>query len=209
MLAWNLVVMIGDATGHGAGAALVTAAARSAVSTISYSYKGRESEFSTAEFLKLMNHALYETTRGQILMTFFCACIDLQTGKMRYSNAGHDFPWIYRRSKAKGQTPSKKFVESLVMKGHHIGKQDELSFDEQEVVLYKGDKLLMFSDGIPELLNLEGDEYGSSRFLRSFVQNIDQPVGQLKDTLVKSALAFAGEAKLEDDLTLVLVEYTG
>ena len=67
----------------------------------------------------------------------------------------------------------------------------------------------MYSDGIPELLNVEGNEYGSNRFLRSFVSHIHEDVTELKDSIVHSALNFAGEASPEDDLTLVLVEYTG
>jgi serine phosphatase RsbU (regulator of sigma subunit)/HAMP domain-containing protein len=205
----HLVVMIGDATGHGAGAALVTAAAKSAVSTISSYYEGKGSEFSTGKFMRMMNHALFETTRGQILMTFFCACIHLPTGKMSYTNAGHDFPWIYRSQKAGNEPPSKKFIDSLVMKGHHVGKQDNVDFEEQHTVLEKGDKLLMFTDGISELLNEQGEEYGSTRFLRSFVNNIHKPVAQIKEEIVQSAKTFAGKAAPADDLTMVLVEYTG
>jgi serine phosphatase RsbU (regulator of sigma subunit)/HAMP domain-containing protein len=204
----TLVVMIADATGHGTAAALVTAAARSAVATISYQLKGRENEFSPAEFLKTMNHALFETTQGSIYMTFFCAAVHMPTGKLRFSNAGHDFPWIYHGSKAKGAAPSKKFIESLVMRGHHIGKQATATYEEKETQLNVGDKLLLFTDGIPELVNQEGEEYGSKRFLNNFVKNAHLSVVELKDQLIGEATAFANEAALEDDLTMVVLEYS-
>jgi sigma-B regulation protein RsbU (phosphoserine phosphatase) len=85
----RVFLWIGDATGHGAPAALITGAAKSAASIIEAS-----PGLSSAQALEVLNHAIYSTAHSSILMTFFIGIIDIETGKLTYSNASHEFPYI-------------------------------------------------------------------------------------------------------------------
>lgn len=67
---------------------------------------------------------------------------------------------------------------------------------------------MLFTDGIPELVNEQGEEYGSKRLLNNFVQHAHLSVVELKDQIIGEVTAFSNKAPLEDDLTLVVLEYT-
>ncbi len=97
-------ILIGDVTGHGAPAALLTSATNAFFKTIdcirNTVFAGRDAPFdmySPKFLLSLLNHVILETAHGRLVMTFFVATIDLKTGRMVCANAGHNAPWIYRK----------------------------------------------------------------------------------------------------------------
>ncbi len=205
----ELVVMIADVTGHGAGAALITAAVQSTVLTLMKMYEQEPSSFDAAQFLEKLNESLFGTTRGGSFLTFFCATINVKTGVLKFSNAGHNFPWIYRTSKQEGDTASKDNIETLMLRGQHLGKYDQVSFEVKQTKLYKNDKFLLFTDGLPEQVNPDDKEYGNMKFLRSFLKHVNLDVVQLNTNLVSDLTEFKKDAEILDDWTLVSVEFKG
>lgn len=94
----TLSVLIGDVTGHGAPAALVTAATNAFFATVENMARANvDIDIHDPVFLlKLLNKVILETAHGRLVMTFFISTIDLETGMMTYANAGHNSPWIWR-----------------------------------------------------------------------------------------------------------------
>lgn len=206
----ELVVMIADVTGHGAGAAVLTAAIQSAVVTITHLIKQGKKPFDPAAFLSTLNQTIFETTQGKTFVTFFCASIHIPTGNVSYSNAGHNFPWVFRNKEARSgssTSSARKAVESLTLSGPHIGRIPDAQFTKQNTQLKPGDTLLLYTDGIPEQVNPEGNEYGTTQFHQSFAKHGHLPAEQLKQNLIDDVSRFKGDGPLLDDWTLVVIQY--
>lgn len=106
----TLVVLIGDVTGHGVPAALVTAATNAFFRTMENLLTMQDARpedlpvfdiYSPKFLLNILNNVILETAHGRLVMTFFAARIHLDTGKMVCANAGHNPPWIYRADPAR------------------------------------------------------------------------------------------------------------
>lgn len=140
-------VMIGDATGHGIGPALITSAVRGTISIVEMiGSRG------PAEILRLLNHAVYQSAKGEILMTFFIACLDSETGRLQYANASHEFPFVIQHSES---APNKMHRLDQIS-GYPLGQREDTTFKEFEVQLSQDDLLVMYTDGVGNLKNSKG-----------------------------------------------------
>lgn len=119
-----LSVLIGDVTGHGAPAALVTAATNAFVRTVDHLSKTFSDDQYKFDFdlhdplflLKLLNKIILDTAHGRLVMTFFISTIDMENGNMIYANAGHNIPWVLRKDPERDTT-----VEETVQKVKKVG----------------------------------------------------------------------------------------
>jgi len=105
----KVFLWIGDATGHGAPAALITSAARSASTVI------ENLNLEPKDAMTLMNRAIYDVSKGRIMMTFFLASIDLKTRRMTYVNASHEAPYLIHKKNGtlkKGFDPLERSEQS-------------------------------------------------------------------------------------------------
>ena len=127
-------------------------------------------------------------------MTFFVARIDLRTGLLCFSNAGHNFPFhLHHDGKLK----------PLLKTNNLLGYSLDTQFDEQSVQLEVGDSLVFYTDGLTENENSTGEMWGEQR-LRGYLRAHHQlPAQELLDGLVKEAYTFYGEQALNDDTTLI------
>jgi sigma-B regulation protein RsbU (phosphoserine phosphatase) len=206
----KLVLLIGDATGHGVPAALITAAAHSCATTLSHlSERIPALALSPVFILDCLNAAICQAGRGRVKMTFFVAVLDGVTGEMRYANASHDLPVIYRGSAQEDAdaAPSKEHLDSLGQKPDPcLGESLETRFSEHATVLAPADTMLLFTDGLIECRNNAEEEYGERRLLRSFLTVAQASAEAIKDGLVAKALGFFEKPAHEDDITLVVVK---
>jgi phosphoserine phosphatase RsbU/P len=202
MVGEKLYLWIGDATGHGAPAAMVTSAAKSAATIV------EDLPFVTpGKALEIMNKAIHETSKGRILMTFFVASIDLKTGEMIYANASHEPPYVIRK---KDGAYSKKDLEPLVeASGARLGDRKDSKYVEARMTMSPGDTLLFYTDGIVDLQNQDGKAWGERGFVKSIVQCAS--AGQVaKDRMVnltKTIADYRGDRVLVDDITLMMCQY--
>jgi serine phosphatase RsbU (regulator of sigma subunit)/HAMP domain-containing protein len=122
----KLSVLIGDVTGHGAPAALITAATNAFFKTVEHLRSMAQDKVVDIDLhdpvflLRLLNRVITETARGRLVMTFFISTIDMDTGVMRYANAGHNAPWVLRANASReilfDDDPAAAPVESAVKK---------------------------------------------------------------------------------------------
>ena len=195
-------IWIGDVTGHGAPAAMVTAAAKAVSSIVE-----EMDEVTPAMALKVMNHAIHQTAKGNILMTFFLMSVDLKDGKVVYANASHEPPYVLPDQEAK--LKKKDFVPLLDSEGSRLGEKPDSEYVDVEFQLKPGDTVLLYTDGVIDLENPEGVGLGEREFIKTIINTysskgtVKTKFNNLKDTLAKHQQ----DAPLIDDLTLFSFQY--
>lgn len=205
----ELVILIGDATGHGVPAALITAAAHSCATAIKkFSTKIEKNILTPVNVMELLNASVYSAGRGKIKMTFFVAFINTKTGNVRYVNASHEMPIVARLAVGSSEkTASKAEIDSLSGKPDNcLGQEADSIYHEHTYKLRRSDCLVWFTDGLTEGRNLADDEYGDRRLSRLCAKISSKPPKEvLKDILTTTTDFYEGRP-LEDDYTLVVMK---
>ncbi|MDQ3864124.1 MAG: serine/threonine-protein phosphatase [Actinomycetota bacterium] len=182
----RLGLVVGDATGHGVPAALVMSTTCGMLRAVALSVD------SPGEAPKKVNEALSTRIPDNMFVTCFYGVLNLSSGRFTYANAGHDLPYLRRASGA----------QELSARGMPLGFMPGMGYEENEVVLGPGDRVLFYSDGLVEAHNPEGEMFGFPR-LRALVAEHDKE-GSLLDFLMEELYSFTGEGwEQEDDITLV------
>lgn len=210
-------ILIADATGHGAGAALVTAMAYSGCMTLNEFLthsRGAAGLMSPGEVLATLNKVLWTAGKGTTSMTCFCALVDTQTGVMRFANGGHCMPLVV--SASEGVQRTYKIVDrtknvktrsfSLVSRGDPLGFEQVVSYDESEIELLPGDKILLYTDGYLENNNTEQTPLGKARFNKIVNSVVDDSADQMVQNLVREYGSYIGPEAPIDDVTVVVAE---
>jgi len=195
--------MISDATGHGLPSALITAAARSCFSVISkIAQEDEDFSYSPAAMLNYANRVVFEAAKGKIMMTFFIASLDLESMKLTYSSAGHNPPWLFKKDES-----GKFSLKSLTAKGQRLGEYHEnTQFEEHTVDVAVGDQLFLYTDGITEGKNSEGEMFGKKKVRKAIEASLAEGPRVALDRLVREFLAHNGEKQFDDDVSLAMVE---
>jgi steroid delta-isomerase-like uncharacterized protein len=184
----RLGLVVGDATSKGMPAALVMAAARSMIRALAQTLG------SPGEILKRVNAALYPDTPSDMFVTCFYAILDPKSGTLSYANAGHDLPYIRRRS---GED-----TQELRARGMPLGMMPEMSYEEKVATLREGDSVLFYSDGLVEAHDPHYEMFGFPRLRRLVAEHDEERL--LVDFLMDELSSFVGEDwEQEDDITLV------
>ncbi|HEX7675720.1 MAG TPA: SpoIIE family protein phosphatase [Bdellovibrio sp.] len=199
----KIFLWIGDATGHGAPAALITSAAKSASTII------EKLNISPAQALELLNRSIYDVSKGRIMMTFFLASFDLQTGELVYCNASHEAPFLMKKSD--GPLKKKDLIPLNEVNNPRLGQSRESKYEETSIKLDAGDAVFFYTDGIPDIQNPGKEAWGEREFIKALIAaNKDYPsVADSVDTFVGSFQAHRQGAPLIDDVTFFVVKNDG
>jgi serine phosphatase RsbU (regulator of sigma subunit) len=190
----RLGVVVEDATGHGIPAALVMATTLSMLRAVA-----QASNHSPGDVLRRANEPLVTDIPPNMFVTCLYAILDPRSGRLRYANAGHDLP--YWRHQGGG-------AEELRARGMPLGLMPGMDYEEKEIVLEIGDRVLFYSDGLVEAHNPEGEMFGFPR-LRSIMAEHDKewPLVTFHQEDLNS---FTGEGwEQEDDIMLVTLQRLG
>lgn len=200
----KVFVCIGDATGHGASAALITSAARSAVSLIEMN-----PNITPASFLLLLNRAIFMSSKGKIQLTFFVASIDTETNKMTYANASHAAPFLIK--KTKNPINKNDLIPILAdVQGLRLGHQLNSRFEESTCDIEPGDMVFVYTDGLTDLENQDGkfwDERGLMKAL-TLAKNEGTDLKNFVDIVIEESTKFSGALPPKDDVTFFAFEYS-
>lgn len=193
----SLYIVIADATGHGAPAALITSAARSA-----FSVTASVNEDSAVEVARLLNRAIHETSKGRLLMTGLILRLQLSTGQLEAVNCSHE-P-MFRLPVGEDGKP-----ECLLLKPRpRLGEKADLQAEAELFQLDPGQVLCLYTDGIPDVTSPEGKSFGERRFLKSLAKT-SGTAAECVAGVVKDLDSFNKGTELVDDVTLVLVSRSG
>ena len=200
MIANRPFLWIGDATGHGAPAALITSAARSAASII------EGFKVSPAIVLNLMNRAIFDVSKGKIMMTFFVASYDPERKVLTYANASHEAPFLLKKM----DRPIKKkdLIVLNEVSDARLGQARESRYREAEISLEPGDRVLFYTDGVMDLQNKEKESLGERNFLKIFLEahSSSAVLGSVVDSMHEKLLAHRQQSVLIDDVTYFMMQ---
>lgn len=183
-----LVVAVGDATGHGLRAGMLSAAAKSYFQEL-----GRE--LSPGELLSRMNRAFFRMNLPTLFMAFAVARIE--NGRMTVASAG--LPPILVRQASSG------YVRAIPAHGIPLGIYPTSTYDEATIDLAPGDTALIMSDGLADVFNAAGEEFGYGRILAEFASGNHDSVDDLLLFFDREAKAWCDSEDFEDDITMVAV----
>jgi sigma-B regulation protein RsbU (phosphoserine phosphatase) len=207
----KVLLAIGDATGHGVPAAMITATAMATCTIIhSLSEKSPTLASSPKAMLHLLNKAVYESARGSIVMTFFIAVVDLKAQTITYASASHDPIYWYKKPSgaAPGSTGERSLLHTLeVEPGPILGQQLDSFYQQNTVQLNPGDFILLYTDGLPEGLDPNQVEYGERKFQRSVLRHSHEELPSIiRDNILHDFQEFIQGEPLHDDVTLAVCQ---
>lgn len=190
----HIGIVIGDVSGKGIPAAMFM------MKTITCFKNYSSIRRSPAETLKLVNKTIYEGNDSQMFVTCFYAIINTQSGEMKFANAGHNPPII-------GQNKSFHYLNCKP--GFILGGFKEAFVDDEITQLNNGDSVTLYTDGITEARNPEGELYGEKRFLSVFNRKEYSGLVELFHTAKDDIVKFVNGAPQSDDITYLTIKYHG
>ncbi len=189
----KLGIVIADVMGHGISAALATGVMKSAFILFVKKY-GKN----PVKLMTRMNAHFYEIF-SSLYATGYYALIDMAAKKIRMTKAGHHHPLIW-----KGKDKNLAVLESP---GPGLGIIPDAKFDELEVDIEPGDKLLFYTDGIIEQKNSKSEMYSQNRLECIFKQKITDGEKNILQVVLEDLTSFSGTDEYQDDISLLLFEF--
>jgi serine phosphatase RsbU (regulator of sigma subunit)/predicted ester cyclase len=185
----RLGLVVGDATGKGVPAALVMSTTCGMLQAVSQTLDSS----SPSEVLEQVNETLLSRMPPNMFVTCFYGVLDPRSGTFTYANAGHDLPYLRRRS---GD------AEELRARGMPLGLMSGMGYEEKEIVLDAGDGALFYSDGLVEAHDPKGEMFGFPRLRELVAAHAEEK--SLEENLLEELYSFVGEGwEQEDDITLL------
>ncbi len=187
---WGL--LMADVTGHGAPAAVVMAITHLLMNSVVNTFRHP----STA--LKVINEKLNVHLAPTFYVTMFYGVLDLDEMRLIYSSAGHDIMLLYRARTGK--------VEELKTdRGFPLKLVESDEYDEQSVQIEPGDRIILFTDGIVEMRNADGELFGYDRLIDVICRNSQGSAQDLVDAIIRELEMFCAEHPYKDDVTLLVL----
>ena len=191
----HLCLVIADVSGKGIPAALFMMFAKRIIEDFA------RAEHSVSEVLEKTNELLCENNQAEMFVTVWLGILEISTGKLTAANAGHEYPTIQKKD---------GLFELIKDKhGFVIGGMESVRFKEYDLQISPGDKIFVYTDGVPEATAGSGDMFGTGRMIEALNSCGE---GRPEDILqgVKDAVdAFVGDAEQFDDMTMMCLEYLG
>jgi len=200
----RMLLVIGDATGHGIHSAMIAATARGAVEALS----GIDERLLTPEqVLRAIDSSIRQVGDHNVLMTAFAAVFDSTNGILHYANAGQNFPYVIKL----GHTRVLEDASIIAASGNPLGDRNiAVEIRRGSLQLRPGDLFVCFTDGVVERANPAGKLFGDRR-LRGALTGQPLPDGnalvRLRDQVLHTLERYAEGTDAEDDITFVLCHY--
>lgn len=191
----HLCMVIADVSGKGVPAALFMMAARIVIAN--YAMMGN----APSDILKAANSAICANNREEMFISVWIGILEISTGKLTASNAGHEYPVIRSNS---GVFTTYRDRHSLV-----VGAMENTRYYDYELNLSSGDKLFVYTDGIPEATNRSGKLMGEDRMIDALNTSPDSSPDLIIDNVKEAVNRFADGAEQFDDMTMLCLDYKG
>ncbi|MBR3474131.1 MAG: SpoIIE family protein phosphatase [Oscillospiraceae bacterium] len=191
----HLALVIGDVSGKGIPAALFMMVTNILISDRTRMGGG------PAEILRFVNDNLCEHNKAEMFVTVWLGILEISTGKLTAANGGHEYPALRR---AEG-------VFELVRDKHGLvlGAMDGVLCKEYELQLKPGDRLFVYTDGVPEATAADNGMFGKERMLAALNESPDGSPDQILRNVRRAVDDFVQGAEQFDDLTMLCLKYKG
>ena len=191
----KMALVIADVSGKGIPAALFMMRSKTAIRGLA------EGGVQPAEIFRRVNNALCEGNEINMFVTAWMGIIDLKEGTMTCCNAGHEYP-VVKRSGGDYEMVRDKHYPPL-------GAMEDMTFSEYSMKLDPGDVIYVYTDGIPEAINIEVEQYGDDRMIAALNENKDASMRDLLPAVLADLEDFVGEAEQFDDITMLGFRFNG
>lgn len=191
----HLALVMADVSGKGVPAALFMMISKTLIKSAA------QNGLSPKAVLEKVNNQLCENNDAEMFVTVWLGILEMSTGKLKCANAGHEYPAIMREG---GQYELFKDRHGFVLAGMEGSR-----YNEYELELHVGDRLFVYTDGVPEATDAENVLYGTERMLAALNEAKDLPCQELLDHIHKSVDQFVGQADQFDDITMLSFVYAG
>ncbi len=185
-------VVIADVSDKGMPAALFMALTRSLVRAEA------QRELSPEKVLRRVHRLLLDLAEPTQFVTLFYGVLDLPQRYLNFVRAGHDYPLLVRE----------KQVIILRGVGTMLGFLDEreVFLSEERMPLQRGDRLVLYTDGMTDAVNVREEPFGREELEHAALENFSLPLAQMGDALFDAVAQHQGDAERFDDMTLLIVE---
>ena len=191
----HLAFSIADVSGKGVPAALFMMAGKTTIRNQAIG------GIDAGKVLTNSNEQLLEGNEQGLFITAFFAVLNLKTGEMEFSNAGHNAPYICKKDGS---------VEMLKMRhGFVLGGMEGIKYRTESTVLSPGDKIILYTDGVTEAVNTELELYGEPRLEKELACTKEMNIQEIVSYVNQSIDTFSTGAMQADDITMLVVEYKG
>lgn len=191
----RIALVIADVSGKGIPAALFMMRAKTAIRSLA------ESGRSPAEVLAQANSMLCEGNDAEMFVTVWLGVVDLKTGEIKCANAGHEYPAVMR---AGGGYELFKDRHGLA-----LAAMDGMKYKEYELHLDPGDRFFVYTDGVPEAINSETEQYGTERMIKALNRAAKATLKGGLSSVLEDLAAFVGKEDQFDDITMLSFSYIG
>ncbi len=189
-------LVIADVSGHGVSAGMLMSSLQTALRTMA------PDTDSPAEILERINRFYIHNINFTTFVTVFLARFDPVNLELTYVNAGHNPPAVHRGAS--------NAIDWLKPTAPAIGLAEFFRPRIESVTFSKGDSLLLYTDGVTEVLNSTGDEqFGQDRLAELLLQNSDRAAPDILQAMYQRASAFGDNRSLADDVTMVALKISG
>ena len=185
-------LIIADVAGKGIAAALLVNTLNAAL----YSYL--EFSLPLTEMADRLNKLIYNSSPSDKFITFFIALLNSKTGELDIVNAGHN-PILLLRKDGK--------LDKIDAGGIGLGMLDfGIPYQGEKLAMHPGDKLFLYTDGIPEAMNKDEVEYSDERMIDFFMKNAEKPASDFIDGIVADVGAHVNGEPQSDDITSLILK---
>ena len=188
----HLALVMADVSGKGVPAALFMMISKTLLKSAA------QSGLSPKAVLEKVNEQLCENNDAEMFVTVWLGILEVSTGKMKCANAGHEYPAIMRKD---GAFELFKDKHGFVLAG-----MEGARYREYELELNAGDRLVVYTDGVPEATDASNTLYGTDRMLLALNDAKDSTCRQLLDALHRDVDTFVNGAAQFDDMTMLCIE---
>ena len=191
----HLGLVVADVSGKGVPAALFMMASKIMI-------KNHASiTMEPAEVLTQVNNQLCEGNEAEMFVTVWFAVLEISTGKIKAANAGHEYPAICRKG---GEFELFKDKHDFVLAG-----MEDYEYSQYDMQLQPGDRLFLYTDGVPEATNADHELFGTDRMLEWLNKEKEVTPEQLAKKVREGVDLFVKDAPQFDDLTMLAITYWG
>ncbi len=138
----------------------------------------------------------------EMFVPVWIGILEISTGRLMTANAGHENPLVFRSQEGNWESITDKH-------GFVLGGMEDVRYRETETALNPGDSIFVYTDGLPEAENANGEFFGTARMMEVLQQvgqaSPEEVLGSLQDAVND----FVGQAEQFDDLTMLCLEYRG
>jgi len=191
---------LGDVVGKGVAAALLTSSVRATIRAHTHNISEVD------EVLALTNQALCRDTLLNEFATVFLGMIDPESLRLGYCNAGHDPPIVARVPTHRAPTTAD--LDELPVGGMVLGVDPSQRYQRGVYELQPGDAVLIYSDGLPDAMNFQGEKFGKHRVRSALIDILTLDPGadadRIADHILWERRRFTGLAKQTDDTTIIV-----